>query len=126
MARIALWLRDGHWDFCRVVTGPMPALSAPNPVEIRSAGALRPAYRMAVLALLVLMAAEIFLSSRQESQVWDEADHLYAGYQYWKHGDFGWNPEHPPLIKLAAASALLPLHLAEPNDPYSDFKARDF
>jgi hypothetical protein len=50
-----------------------------------------------VLALLVLVAGEIFFSSRQESQVSDEADHLYAGYEYWKHGDFGRNPEHPPL-----------------------------
>jgi hypothetical protein len=97
-----------------------------NPVESRSRGALRPAYRVAVLALLVLMAAEIFLSSRQESQVFDEADHLYAGYQYWKHGDFGWNPEHPPLAKLVAAAALLPLRLAQPDDPYSNFKSRDF
>jgi Dolichyl-phosphate-mannose-protein mannosyltransferase len=79
-----------------------------------------------VLALLVLVASEITRSSRQESQVVDEANHLYAGYQYWKHGDFGRNPEHPPLAKLIAASALLPLHLTEPNDPYPDFKASDF
>jgi hypothetical protein len=81
---------------------------------------------VAVLALLVLLAAEIFLSSRQESQVYDEADNLYAGYQYWKHGDFGRNPEHPPLAKLVAAAALLPLRLTEPNDPYSSFKSGDF
>ncbi len=104
----------------------MPAMSPSNPVESRPVGALRYAYRVAVLALLVLIAAEIILSTRQESQVWDEADHLYAGYQYWKHGDFGRNPEHPPLAKLVAASALLPLRLTEPNDSYSDFKSRDF
>ena len=56
------------------------AMSACNPVESRFAGVLRPAYRVVVLALLVLLAGEIFLSSRQESQTWDEADHLYAGY----------------------------------------------
>ena len=97
-----------------------------SPVESRSRGALRPAYRVAVLALLVLVAAEIFLSARQESQVFDEADHLYAGYQYWKHGDFGRNPEHPPLAKLVAAAALLPLRLSEPNDAYASFKSGDF
>ncbi len=97
-----------------------------GPVERRSRGALRPAYRMAVLALLVLAGAEILLSSRQESQAFDEADHLYAGYQYWKHGDFGRNPEHPPLAKLVAAAALLPLRLTEPNDTYSSFKSGDF
>jgi 4-amino-4-deoxy-L-arabinose transferase-like glycosyltransferase len=79
-----------------------------------------------VLALLVLVAGEIVLSSRQESQVTDEADHLYAGYEYWMHGDFGRNPEHPPLAKLVAASALLPLYLTEPDDPHPDFKYRDF
>jgi len=78
------------------------------------------------MALLVLAASEIFLSNRQESQVWDEADHLYAGYEYWKHADFGRNPEHPPLAKLVAASALLPLHLTEPDGPNSNFKLRDF
>jgi tetratricopeptide (TPR) repeat protein len=79
-----------------------------------------------MMALLVLAASEIFLSNRQESQVWDEADHLYAGYEYWKHADFGRNPEHPPLAKLVAASALLPLHLTEPDGPNSNFKLRDF
>ena len=101
-------------------------MSASNPVESRSVGGLRPAYRVVVLALLVLVATEIFLSTRQESQTWDEAAHLYAGYQYWKHGDFGRNPEHPPLTKLVAASALLPLHLTEPDVPYSNYKSRDF
>jgi hypothetical protein len=81
---------------------------------------------VAVLLLLLLAAAEIVLSSRQESQAQDEAAHLYAGFEYWKHGDFGRNPEHPPLVKLIAAAALLPLHLAEPVDPYADFKSRDF
>jgi 4-amino-4-deoxy-L-arabinose transferase-like glycosyltransferase len=107
--------------------------SISNPVKSRPAGApgpasgvLRPAYRVAVLALLLLVAGEIVLSTRQESQVMDEANHLYAGYEYWKHGDFGRNPEHPPLAKLVAASALLPLHLTEPQDPRGSFKYRDF
>jgi hypothetical protein len=97
-----------------------------NSIESRPITALRPAYRAVVFALLALVTAEIALSSRQESQVLDEANHLYAGYEYWKHGDFGRNPEHPPLAKLIAAAPLLPLHLAEPDDPYPNFKARDF
>lgn len=100
--------------------------STSNLVKSRPAGALRPAYRVVVLALMVLVAAEIILSTRQESQTWDEADHLYAGYEYWQQGDFGRNPEHPPLVKLVAASALLPLSLTEPDDHYSSFKIRDF
>jgi 4-amino-4-deoxy-L-arabinose transferase-like glycosyltransferase len=48
------------------------------------------------------------------SQTFDEAAHLYSGYEYWKHGDFGFNPEHPPAAKLVAAAPLLPLALTEP------------
>jgi len=35
---------------------------------------------------------------------WDEDDIIYAGYTTSKHGDFGLNPEHPPLVKLLASS----------------------
>jgi 4-amino-4-deoxy-L-arabinose transferase-like glycosyltransferase len=80
-----------------------------------------------VFGLLVLIAAELFLSTRQESQVFDESAHLFAGFEYWKHGDFGRNPEHPPLVKLIAAAPLLPLDLKEPGPvPIPYFKAQDF
>jgi hypothetical protein len=80
-----------------------------------------------VLTLLVVMGAEIFLSTRQLSQTFDESAHLYSGYEYWKHADFGHNPEHPPLAKLVAASALLPLHLQEPAATAGwGFKRQDF
>jgi len=101
--------------------------SSPDPIAIRPHSPLRPWHRLAVLGLLVLIAAQILLSTRQESQTFDESDHLYAGYEYWKHGDFGRNPEHPPLAKLVAASALLPLHPKEPAAmPGRSFKAQDF
>ena len=100
---------------------------SPDPIESRPHIALRARYGILVLGLLVMIAAEILLSARQESQTFDEADHLYAGYEYWKHGDFGRNPEHPPLVKLIAASALLPLQLKEPaTSPNPYFKAQDF
>jgi len=70
-----------------------------------------------MIAILLLLAAEVFLSNRQESQTWDEAEHLYSGYEYWVHGDFGRNPEHPPLAKLVAGSAVLSLHPADPAVP---------
>jgi tetratricopeptide (TPR) repeat protein len=73
------------------------------------------------------MGAEIFLSTRQMSQTFDEAAHLYSGYGYWKHADFGHNPEHPPLAKLVAGLALLPLHPQEPAaTPGWVFKRQDF
>ncbi len=80
-----------------------------------------------VLALILLICCELFFSTRQESQVFDESAHLFAGFEYWKHADFGVNPEHPPLVKLVAAIPLLPLHLKEPppvSIPF--FKAQNF
>ncbi len=68
----------------------------------------------AVLALLVILALEMFLSARLESQTFDEPAHLYAGYSYWLHSDFGINPEHPPLVKLVAS---LPLLISRPKCP---------
>jgi len=44
---------------------------------------------------------------RRESQTWDEANHIYTGYRSWTHGDFGLNPEHPPLLKLLVTTPLL-------------------
>ncbi|MBV8866238.1 MAG: phospholipid carrier-dependent glycosyltransferase [Acidobacteriaceae bacterium] len=80
-----------------------------------------------VLALLVLICCELFFSTRQESQVFDEAAHLFAGFEYWKHADFGVNPEHPPLVKLVAAVPLLPLQRKEPPPvPIPFFKAQNF
>ena len=51
-------------------------------------------FTLAVLALLLVLAAEMFFSARLESQTFDEPAHLYAGYSYWLRSDFGINPEH--------------------------------
>jgi 4-amino-4-deoxy-L-arabinose transferase-like glycosyltransferase len=82
---------------------------------------------VAVIALLTLFSCELFFSTRQESQVFDESAHLFAGFEYWKHADFGLNPEHPPLVKLIAATPLLPLKLKEPPmAPIPFFKVQAF
>ena len=83
--------------------------------------------RVLVVALLAILATLLFTSVRQESQVFDEATHLFAGFEYWKHGDFGRNPEHPPLAKLVASAPVLNMGLKEPVPvlvPF--FKAQDF
>lgn len=51
---------------------------------------------------------------RRESQTWDEANHIFAGYRTWTDGDFGLNPEHPPLVKLLATIPLLRAQLKNP------------
>ena len=61
------------------------------------------------------------------SSTFDEGNHIYSGYAYWKHADFGFNPEHPPLAKLVAALPLLPSELTQPQlPPGADFKTGSF
>ena len=68
----------------------------------------QPKLFISVVALLLLVyGLEMFLSARLESQTFDEPAHLYAGYGYWLRGDFGINPEHPPLVKLVASLPLV-------------------
>ena len=68
-----------------------------------------------VVLLLLVMFGQLALSVRQESLSWDEGDHIYAGYMSWKQGDFGLNPDHPPLVKMVATLPLLGMGLHEPE-----------
>jgi len=63
-----------------------------------------------VAVLLLTMAVIQVTAARQESQTYDEATHLAAGYSYLLTGDFHINPEHPPLGKILPALPLLSLH----------------
>ncbi|HEX6805266.1 MAG TPA: phospholipid carrier-dependent glycosyltransferase [Terriglobales bacterium] len=79
-----------------------------------------------VASLLIILALELTLSIRRETQTWDEACHIFAGYSYWTHGDFGMNPEHPPLVKLLATLPLLPMSLTAPPHDKVFSKEQDF
>lgn len=70
--------------------------------------------------------AQLVFSIRRESQTWDEACHIYAGYSYWTRADFGMNPEHPPFVKLLATLPLLTMHLQTPTPQNRDFKVETF
>jgi 4-amino-4-deoxy-L-arabinose transferase-like glycosyltransferase len=82
-----------------------------------------------LLALVVIMLAQLWTSITRLSITSDEIDHVQAAYRYWQCNDFGWNPEHPPLVKMVAAVPLLFMHV---NDPIPqacglpDSKADDF
>ena len=82
--------------------------------------------RGAVVLLLIALFLELIFSIRQETQTWDEACHIFAGYSYWTRGDFGMNPEHPPLLKLLATIPLLPMSLKVPEHPGMFSKEQDF
>src|ERR1041384_235448 len=69
---------------------------------------------VAVCILLIVLGLQLFFSVRRESQTWDEGNHIFTGYRSWTHGDFGLNPEHPPLVKLFATAPLL---WSQPKSP---------
>ena len=65
-------------------------------------------FEIAALCLvLIVISLQLFFSVRRSSQTWDEANHIYTGYRTWTHGDYGLNPEHPPLAKLLVTIPLL-------------------
>lgn len=89
-----------------------------------------PGRRVRVIAGVVLLVGvfwiQLALSVHRNSFTWDEDDHIYSGYRSWKHGDFGLNPEHPPLVKLVAALPLLHLPVKMPALQNRFFKLEGF
>jgi 4-amino-4-deoxy-L-arabinose transferase-like glycosyltransferase len=79
-----------------------------------------------VVFLLLVMAAELALAARRQSQTFDESCHIFAGYRYWKYSDFGFNSEHPPLVKLLAALPLLGFVTHIPQVPEGDLHFTEF
>jgi tetratricopeptide (TPR) repeat protein len=78
------------------------------------------------LVLIAILSVELLFCIRRESQTWDEACHIFAGYSYWTRGDFRMNPEHPPLVKLLTTLPLLGLNLRVPEHPKFFSKEEDF
>jgi dolichyl-phosphate-mannose-protein mannosyltransferase len=88
--------------------------------------ARRSLFAATTISLLIVLFAELTLTIRRETQTWDEACHIFAGYRYWTRGDFGMNPEHPPLVKLLTTATLLPLSLSGPERKRLFSKDEDF
>ena len=79
-----------------------------------------------VVCLLIIFSLQLILSIRQETQTWDEANHIYAGYRSWTNADFGLNPEHPPMVKLLATAPLLRTPIKTPKLEDRYFKEEAF
>jgi hypothetical protein len=62
-----------------------------------------------VAPLVAIFWIQLALSVHRNSFARDEDDRIYSGNMSWKHGDFGLNPEHPPLVKLKRATIRLML-----------------
>src|SRR3989338_1002039 len=74
------------------------------------------ASRIVLVFILALSLGLMALSSIQESAIMDELAHIPAGYSYLNNLDYRLNPEHPPLVKMAAGLPLLFLDLNFPTD----------
>ncbi len=80
----------------------------------------------AVVALLVVQAALMVSVVRRESLTFDEGDHMYSAYMMAHTGDYGLNPEHPPLVKFVAALPLTGARLWTPPLEGRDFKVEAY
>ena len=67
-----------------------------------------------VCCVVAISGALEIRSAMGETQTWDEGIHISAGYSYLTLGDYSWNVEHPPLVKIISALPLLRLHLKVP------------
>ncbi|MGB6974579.1 MAG: glycosyltransferase family 39 protein [Terracidiphilus sp.] len=79
-----------------------------------------------VALLLAVQATQMILVVRRESLTFDEDNHMFSGYMMWHTGDYGLNPEHPPLVKLLATLPLLGRDLWVPKLEGRDFKEESY
>jgi hypothetical protein len=64
--------------------------------------------------LFLAFTGQLVYHSVRISATVDEPFHVLAGHRHWQCGDFGINPEHPPLLKMLAAAPLNFRELSEP------------
>src|SRR3984893_2128879 len=76
--------------------------------------------------LIVLQMILMAIIVHGESLTFDEGDHIFAGYMMWHTGDYGLNPEHPPLVKLVATLPLLQEKLWGPPVQQRMFKGEAY
>ena len=63
-------------------------------------------FAVMVASLLAAFAFQLVYHAVRASATVDEPFHILAGYRHLQCGDFGINPEHPPLLKILAAAPL--------------------
>lgn len=65
--------------------------------------------------LLGFYGFQLWYHATRTSATIDEPFHILAGYRYWQCGDYGINPEHPPLLKLLATLPIRSQTFIEPS-----------
>src|SRR5580704_5406554 len=76
--------------------------------------------------VILLFFASCLHSAKRDSVSWDESQHLYSGWLSWSRGDFGYNPEVPPLVKMWDAIPLLHREIKQPAFTGDPFKKEGF
>lgn len=84
-------------------------------MEIANEQFRKGSYFVALVLLFGLFTFQLWFHAVRTSATFDEPAHVLAGHRYWQCGDYGINPEHPPLLKLLAAAPLISRSLVEPN-----------
>jgi hypothetical protein len=79
-----------------------------------TSGKERTVFFMTAAFLFAAFAFQLVYHAVRTSATVDEPDHILAGHRHWQCGDFGINPEHPPLLKLLATVPLNFMDLTEP------------
>jgi len=79
-----------------------------------------------VLCLLLVQTAQTVYVVHRESLTFDEGNHMFAGYMMWHTGDYGLNPEHPPLVKLLATLPQLRRDIWVPKLQDREFKGEAY
>ncbi len=74
-----------------------------------------PLFIILAVLLFALFAFQLVFHAVRTSPTIDEGVHILAGYRHLQCGDFGINPEHPPMAKMLAAVPLIFRDLNEPN-----------
>jgi Dolichyl-phosphate-mannose-protein mannosyltransferase len=99
-------------------------ISTPRPQDPRRSPSWITTVPAALLILLFFLCC--VHTARRDSVTWDESQHLYSGWLSWEHGDFGYNPEVPPLVKMWDAIPLLHRDIKQPPFTRDDFKKEGF
>jgi hypothetical protein len=84
-------------------------------------GKRRLLFFMASGALFLAFACQLWYHAVRTSATVDEPAHILAGYRHWQCGDFGINPEHPPMLKMLAT---VPLQFRTVQEPPWDCGSR--
>jgi hypothetical protein len=71
-------------------------------------------FAVLTVLLFAVFAFQLVYHAVRTSATVDEPFHILAGHRHWQCGDFGINPEHPPLLKLLATAPLNFRQLSEP------------